>query len=221
MAALSTHTNASTALGPPGSLRPLGQTSSTYLTHEEGPTSSTPADRLLEDSSLSSDAASAGATNKVGKKLSRTDSRPSGRLGTRASHQRLTKSARARDFRQRIIATRHSVQEWIRQQKWWPWEVGCWLSSLALLLAVIAVLSAFEGKTSPHWKFGITVNALVSVFATVNVLLLTIVVGAGMGQLKWIWFRRHARSLADFDILDQASKGPTGSLMLLLRWRGG
>ena len=96
------------------------------------------------------------------------------------------------------------------------------LLELLVVLAIVAVLSSFDGKTTPHWKFGITVNTLVSVFATINVLLLTIIVGAGIGQVKWIWFRGgKARSLVDFDLVDKASKGPTGSLILLLRWRGG
>jgi hypothetical protein len=78
----------------------------------------------------------------------------------------------------------------------------------------------FDGQKLPQWKFGITVNTLVSVLATINIHLLTIIVGAGMGQVKWIWFGRRARPLTDFDMIDEASKGPTGSIALLLRGRG-
>lgn len=115
----------------------------------------------------------------------------------------------------------HSAQKWASRHNWWPWELGYWLCSLAFLVAIIVVLAVFDGQKLPKWKFGITVNTLVSVFATINILQLTIIIGAGMGQVKWIWFGRQARPLIDFDMIDEASKGPTGSIVLLLRGRGG
>jgi hypothetical protein len=45
-------------------------------------------------------------------------------------------------------------------------------------------------------------------------------VGSAMGELKWTWFLRK-RPIVDFETLDSASKGPQGSLLLLLKRRGG
>ena len=42
--------------------------------------------------------------------------------------------------------------------------------------------------------------------------------GSGIGQLKWLWIK-HARSLLDFVDFDIASRGPLGSLLLLVRLR--
>ena len=80
-----------------------------------------------------------------------------------------------------------------------------------MVYAVVAALSAAAPGTP---------NALVSVFATIGTFLLAIPVGAALGQLKWTWFRR-AHHLVDFGAIDEASKGPMGSLLLLLQRRGG
>ena len=113
----------------------------------------------------------------------------------------------------------HAVRSWWKRQIWWPWEILCWLISLAFLSAIIAVLATFSNKEIPQWRYGITPNALISVFATINAFLLTVPVATAMGQLKWIWFR-NARRLKDFEVIDEASKGPTGSFMLLMQRRG-
>jgi hypothetical protein len=222
MAAPSPNTDASATIDPLSPPRTQNQSSSTNLQHGEVTAASTPSDPLLGHPGSASDATSVGATTQVGESLSRADSTLSRRARTRSSHQLSATSATARHSNQgRTVAAYYAIQEWISHQKWWPWEVGCWLCSLVFLWAIVAVLAGFDGKTTPQWKFGITVNTLVSVFGTINVLLLTIIVSAGIGQVKWIWFRRQSRSLVDFDIIDEASKGPTGSLTLLLRWRGG
>lgn len=41
------------------------------------------------------------------------------------------------------------------------------------------------------------------------------VVGQGLGQLKWQHFERRPRRLLDFDVFENASRGPWGSLRLL------
>jgi hypothetical protein len=40
-----------------------------------------------------------------------------------------------------------------------------------------------------------------------------------LGQLKWDWFRRSENKVIDFERLDSASRGPMGSLILLIRTR--
>lgn len=66
----------------------------------------------------------------------------------------------------------------------------------------------------PQWPFSITINSLISVFATISQMAMMMPVVECISQLKWLWFVRKQK-LADFDAFDEASRGPTGSLMLL------
>lgn len=103
---------------------------------------------------------------------------------------------------------------------WWPWEVFCWILSLACFGAVIAVLTIFNNRPLPDWPFGITPNALVSVFATVQSTLLAIPVSTGMGQLKWTCFRQPQK-LDMFEAIEGAGRDPIAAATLLLRRQGG
>ena len=44
-------------------------------------------------------------------------------------------------------------------------------------------------------------------------------VAKALGQLKWLWFTRPKKPLMDFVAFDEASKGPWGSLLLLIKGR--
>jgi hypothetical protein len=186
--------------------------------HEEDTTTSTPSDPLLYDRSSSPNQRSTAATAQISQKDSQN---PTASQAGTVPNQPIPKVRPRHHSLERIAGAYPSARKWISLQVWWPLEVGCWLLSLAFLFAIVAVLTVFDGNTIPQWRFGITVNTLVSIFATINVLLLSIIVSAAVGQVKWIWFRSQARALVDFDIINEASKGPTGSFTLLLRWRGG
>lgn len=47
-------------------------------------------------------------------------------------------------------------------------------------------------------------------------------VAACIGQWKWVYYRSKARKLEDFDTLEEAARGPYGSLLLLFKipWGG-
>jgi hypothetical protein len=103
---------------------------------------------------------------------------------------------------------------------YWLFEVLCGMLSLACLIAITVVLYAFDNRPVPTWRYGITLNTIVSLLASVATFSLIVPITAGLSQLKWLWFREK-RSLADFQILENASRGPAGSISLLLRWKGG
>lgn len=42
---------------------------------------------------------------------------------------------------------------------------------------------------------------------------------SALGQLKWEWFRGRETKVIDFERLDSATRGPVGSLILLVRTR--
>jgi hypothetical protein len=100
---------------------------------------------------------------------------------------------------------------------WWWWELFSWLLSFLCVSAIVGVLILYSGKKQPDFIIpGITINAFISVFAAVAKAALILPVSEAIGQLKWVWFQNDA-SLWDIYLFDGASRGPWGSLMLLLR----
>lgn len=70
----------------------------------------------------------------------------------------------------------------------------------------------------PSFPKGLTLNTIISILATGSKSALLCMIGTLMGQLKWIWFQGEERSLLhDLQSLDDVSRGPWGSMMLLLR----
>lgn len=59
---------------------------------------------------------------------------------------------------------------------------------------------------------------MVSALSTISKALLLKPVGASIGQLKWLHLRRPHR-IYDFELFNQASRGPLGSIFLLARFR--
>ena len=103
---------------------------------------------------------------------------------------------------------------------YWLFEVLCIILSMACLIAVAVVLHSFDGHPVPTWHYGITLNAIISLLASVATFSLIVPITASLSQFKWLWFR-GSRSLTDFEMIEDASRGPVGSILLLLRWRGG
>jgi hypothetical protein len=104
--------------------------------------------------------------------------------------------------------------------EWWMFEICCWLFSLACMAVIVGVLLHFNHKPIPKWKAGMTLNSFVSVLAGFGRAALLVPTAEALGQLKWDWFTRKSRRLIDFEVLDNASRGPWGSFMLLARSKG-
>jgi hypothetical protein len=49
---------------------------------------------------------------------------------------------------------------------WWKEILAC-LLMLGMLFAIVGVLYPHQGRPLPEWKYGISINALISVFSTV------------------------------------------------------
>ncbi|KAL9109886.1 MAG: hypothetical protein Q9187_008116 [Circinaria calcarea] len=101
---------------------------------------------------------------------------------------------------------------------WWSFEVLSWILGAAALITVVVILQKYDGKSLSSWTFPITPNSMISLFATISKAALLLPVAEGLGQLKWIWFRKP-RPLADIAIFDSASRGPLGALQLVLKGR--
>ncbi|KAL0944797.1 uncharacterized protein CTRU02_202684 [Colletotrichum truncatum] len=102
---------------------------------------------------------------------------------------------------------------------WWQ-EFLCCALGVAALVALVIVLSTFDGKPLPKWPSGITINAVVAFLSTVSRTAFIIPVTEGLAQAKWTWFKKKPRPLEDFEMFNQASRGPWGSLTLLSRTKG-
>lgn len=105
-------------------------------------------------------------------------------------------------------------------REWWLGEIGAVFLSLACMIAVGAVLFRFQHKPLSDWRFPIAPNSLLSVLLTLAKTLLLLSVAESITQLKWNHFARQPRPLRDFQVFDDASKGPWGAIQLLWHTRG-
>jgi hypothetical protein len=102
----------------------------------------------------------------------------------------------------------------------WKFEILAWVASCCFFVAIVVVLRAFDGRPLPKLKYGITPNALIGLLSTFAEFLLIVPVQSAIGQLKWLQAMRK-RPLNDFRVIDEASRGPWGSLLLLVKRKGG
>jgi hypothetical protein len=110
--------------------------------------------------------------------------------------------------------------------KWWIFELLAWIVSVASLVSIVAILQVHHGKPTPKWavtihhrSVQITINTVISLFATIMKSSLMVPVAAAISQLKWNWFYQ-GRPLTDFQLFDSAKGGPLGAITLLWSLRG-
>ncbi|KAI8632193.1 hypothetical protein F5Y19DRAFT_492070 [Xylariaceae sp. FL1651] len=96
----------------------------------------------------------------------------------------------------------------------WGWEFGSAIVSIASTVAIIVILSVENGKALSEWRFPIAPNSLVSVFSTIAKSALLVSVASCLSQLKWIYFGSSHRPLHHFELFEDASRGPWGSVVL-------
>jgi hypothetical protein len=104
--------------------------------------------------------------------------------------------------------------------KRWLLEIISWCLSAACMTAIIVVLFVLNHKPVPTWHMGLTVPALIAILSRVASAALVLPASEALGQLKWSWFQKDSKKMWDFEIFDNASRGPWGSFMLLLRTKG-
>ena len=98
---------------------------------------------------------------------------------------------------------------------WLP-EVFALGFSTACLLAIIAVLAAYHDKQLHRLPKGLTLNAIIAVLAAGAKSSLMFAVGGTMSRSKWCWFR-HQQRLQDLEDMDDASRGPLGSTVMIFQ----
>lgn len=106
---------------------------------------------------------------------------------------------------------------------WWSVEVLSIFFSIACFVSLVIVLAIYNNKTIPQLPFNITFNAIISILATAIKTSILLVLAAALGQRRWLWLRRSVPkdcNLYDIQLLDDASRGPWGALLLLRNLRG-
>ena len=96
----------------------------------------------------------------------------------------------------------------------WLLEIFAIVGSALSVLIIAVLLGIYNDRPILTWN-GITLNAVVSVFSTVSKGLLAYSVSEGLGQAKWLWLSSNQERINDLDVIDDASRGPEGSLKLL------
>lgn len=105
---------------------------------------------------------------------------------------------------------------------WWPETIGL-VFSISCVIAIAGLLLPYSlnRRQVPEFLDGLTLNTLLSILAATSKSSLIFSVTATMGQGKWCWFRiskvQSRRRLMDVQTLDDASRGPLGSVKLLFR----
>ncbi|KAF2027808.1 hypothetical protein EK21DRAFT_38861, partial [Setomelanomma holmii] len=98
----------------------------------------------------------------------------------------------------------------------WKWEFTTWFLGTSALVGIVALVVVFRDRPLKDWHFQLRLATLVAVLSQVAQSSLLVSVSFCIDQLKWDWFRKKQRPTSDLDKFDEASRGPNGSIQLLL-----
>ncbi|TPX15281.1 uncharacterized protein E0L32_004558 [Thyridium curvatum] len=113
------------------------------------------------------------------------------------------------------IASLYSKIERYVDDSWTSEGLALAVAALCFV-AISIVLKAFDGQPVPNLPEIVSLNAIISVLSTIAKSTLMYAVSAAIGQSKWDLYSRGYRSLRDFETIDEASRGPLGSVRVLL-----
>ncbi|KAJ5958152.1 uncharacterized protein N7479_005302 [Penicillium vulpinum] len=96
-------------------------------------------------------------------------------------------------------------------------EVLAMVLSSGLLVAIVVILTQYDDRPQPNWT--LSLNSVISWLSTVSKGSVLFSLSEGIGQLKWVWFTRKSRPLADLSAFDGASRGLYGCAGLIWKLR--
>lgn len=105
--------------------------------------------------------------------------------------------------------------------QWSGWGPQYWAlsGSIVSFAAMVVLLARFDDEPIFAWQ-GITLNAVISILSVAMKAAVAFVISECLAQWKWVLFTREDRPLIDFDRIDSATRGPLGSLRILLGTKG-
>ncbi|KAJ5722956.1 hypothetical protein N7488_000991 [Penicillium malachiteum] len=102
----------------------------------------------------------------------------------------------------------------------WGFEILAWTFSVLCFVAICILLKVYESKVRPQLAYHLSLNAVISILATGCKSSLYLVVGEAVCQLKWLHFRGpRQQKLSSIQEFDNASRGPLGSICIILSHR--
>lgn len=110
---------------------------------------------------------------------------------------------------------------WTHHIKSWAPEAAWCVIAGVLLGALVILLMQYNNQRLPEWPLGLTLNTAVALITTVLRSVTVVLISEAISQLKWNRFAVQQRRISDLHVFDQASRGPWGSLLMVLRGRGG
>jgi hypothetical protein len=72
----------------------------------------------------------------------------------------------------------------------WTWEIISIILSILCIAAIVGILLVYHSRPAPTLPSGITLNALISLLATISKAAMLVSVASCISQLKWQWFYR-------------------------------
>ncbi|KAI0187781.1 hypothetical protein F4808DRAFT_19588 [Astrocystis sublimbata] len=99
---------------------------------------------------------------------------------------------------------------------WWWWEIAATILSLTSLVLLFILLAKSNGRRLSSWSLPIQPDSLIAVLTTVAKTSIMVPVASCLSQLKWGHFMSQSRPLNQFQVMDDASRGPWGSFVFLI-----
>lgn len=102
-------------------------------------------------------------------------------------------------------------------KKWLLETVSLSISAICMVL-IVAVLIYLKDRPLNKWPLESSGVTIVATLSRISSAALLLPVYEALGQLKWSWFfEDQSKKIWDFEIFDNASRGPWGSFQLLIR----
>ncbi|KAK7972695.1 hypothetical protein PG988_006829 [Apiospora saccharicola] len=103
----------------------------------------------------------------------------------------------------------------VLQDYWWLWELATMSVSFASMTAVIVTLAVEDGKSLDDWTLPIQPNSLISIFITLSKSAMMTVITGAIAQSMWMQFEQNLTPLLRVEEIQEAGRGPWGSIKLL------
>ena len=104
----------------------------------------------------------------------------------------------------------------VKSQHTWTVEFCAVALSLAAVVTTLVLLIHADGLPLERYNFIISFNAVISILGAIARVNLGFALGSCLGQGKWNFFKRKPASIVAFEKFEDASRGPWGSLWLLV-----
>lgn len=87
--------------------------------------------------------------------------------------------------------------------------------SIACFVAIVGLLLGTQGRLRSTWTFRYLPSSVISQIMTVCRSALMMSTASCIGQITWLHFQKKARNLHEIQVIDDASRGPWGAIILL------